>query len=104
MKMINKNKNAGIIDIPCGAGAFLRLKDNGFEDVLGIDNGNLLQIDHKKFKQGDMTNDLSFENNSCDCIICINGIEHITKRFDFMREANRVFKKCFLKNYYLEKQ
>jgi 2-polyprenyl-3-methyl-5-hydroxy-6-metoxy-1,4-benzoquinol methylase len=93
MEMIDKDKNAKIIDIPCGADAFiLRLKDNGFKDVLGIDIENLLQIDHKNFKQGDMTNSLPLENSSCDCIVCIDGIEHITKQFDFIKEANRVLK------------
>lgn len=93
MEMISKEKKLRIIDIPCGAGAFiLRLKDNGFKDVLGIDIENLLQIDHESFKQGDMTKALPVDDKTCNCLVCIDGIEHIAKQFDFIREANRVLK------------
>ena len=91
--LINKNKDSKIVDIPSGYGAFvLRLKDNGFNNVIAIDIKNILKIDHDKFSTGDMTKTLPMETNSIDTLVCIDGIEHINKQFKFINEVHRVLK------------
>lgn len=82
-----------ILDIPSGAGAFtLRLKDNGYQQIYAADIANVLQIEHQHFTKGDMNKPLPFEDESLDAVVCIDGIEHISRQFDFVREVNRVLK------------
>ncbi len=91
--LISKTLNSKIVDIPCGSGAFIfRLKDNGYNNVLAIDIENIMEIDHKDFMIGDMTKILPIEDNSIDVLVCIDGIEHINKQFDFVKEVNRILK------------
>ncbi len=93
-QLIKKDKNALIVDIPAGSGAFVqRLKDNGFQHVKAIDIENLLEIDHKDFFQGDMTKQLPLSDETCDMLVCIDGIEHISPQFEFAQEVNRILKK-----------
>ncbi len=89
--MITKDVNAKIADIPSGQGAFIkRLKDNGYKNITAIDIENIMEIDHKDFVIGDMTKTLPFPDNYLDSVVCIDGIEHISKQFDFVGEINRV--------------
>lgn len=93
LNLISKNSNSKIVDMPCGSGAFIsRLKDNGYNNVLAIDIENILKINHKDFVAGDMTEVLPIEDNSIDVLVCIDGIEHINKQFDFVKEVNRTLK------------
>lgn len=90
-EMMGKNTNRTVLVIPSGRGAFvLRLKDQGFKKIAAVDIQNILDIEHDNFVQADMTNTLPFPNNSYDILICIDGIEHISKQVDFMSEANRI--------------
>jgi len=92
-ELISKDTSKTVADIPSGSGAFIqRLKDAGFEKIIAIDIENILAIDHDNFVQGDMTKTLPLSDNSCDIVVCIDGIEHINKQFDFVREVNRVLK------------
>ena len=40
-----------------------------------------------------MTKTLPIPDNSCGYLVCIDGIEHIKKQFDFIEEANRILTK-----------
>lgn len=89
--LLPTNKAARIIDIPSGAGAFVaRLKDSGYTEVIAVDIDNILEIEHDHFVLGDMTERFPFEDNTLDVVVCIDGIEHISRQFDFIREAHRV--------------
>ncbi|MBN2480451.1 MAG: class I SAM-dependent methyltransferase [Bacteroidales bacterium] len=91
--LIEKDKNSRIVDIPCGSGAFvMRLKDHGYHNVTAIDIENILEIDHDDFMTGDMTKGLPLENHSVDVLVCIDGIEHISQQFSFVKEVNRILK------------
>lgn len=93
LNLISKSSNLRIVDIPCGSGAFIsRLKDNGYNNVLAMDIENILEINHKDFVVGDMTEVLPIEDNSTDILVCIDGIEHINRQFDFVKEVNRILK------------
>jgi 2-polyprenyl-3-methyl-5-hydroxy-6-metoxy-1,4-benzoquinol methylase len=90
-ELVGKNSNKIVLDIPSGSGAFVqRLKDAGFKNIMAVDIENILEIPHDNFIQGDMTKTLPISNNSCDILVCIDGIEHIKRQFDFVGEANRI--------------
>ena len=91
LTLISNNFNQKIVDIPCGSGAFTsRLKDNGYNNVVAIDIENILEIDHTDFIVGDMTEILPIDDKSTDIVVCIDGIEHIHRQFDFVKEVNRI--------------
>lgn len=91
--LLSQNLDKTIVDIPSGSGAFVqRLKDAGYKNILAVDIENILEIDHDNFIQGDMTKTFPLDDNSCDMVVCIDGIEHISRQFDFVSEVNRVLK------------
>lgn len=88
------DRKAVVADIPSGAGAFVkRLNDNGYENVIAMDIEPLLRFEHAQFVQADMTKPLPLAEVSLDALVCIDGIEHIERPFDFVREAARVLRK-----------
>ena len=91
--LTGKGQTAKIIDIPCGSGAFVqRLLDNGYKNLIALDVENILEIEHKAFVAGDMTKALPIEDKSIDVLFCIDGIEHISRQFDFVKEVHRILK------------
>lgn len=89
--LVNTDINSKVADIPSGQGAFIqRLKDHGYKEILAIDIENILEIEHEDFVIGDMTKRLPIADNSLDCVVCIDGIEHINRQFDFVKEVNRI--------------
>ena len=92
--LLTQNKDAVVVDIPSGSGAFvLRLKDHGYQHIKAIDIENTLAITHDDFSIGDMSRTLPLKNESCDAVVCIDGIEHIGRQYDFVKECHRVLKK-----------
>ena len=55
-------------------------------------NINTSKNTHDKFLLGDMTEPLPIENDSCDTVVCIDGIEHISRQFDFTKDVHRIRK------------
>jgi len=91
--LINGDFNQSIVDIPSGSGAFVqRLKDAGYKKITAIDIENILEIEHADFAAGDMTKTLPLSDESGDVVTCIDGIEHISRQFDFVKEINRILK------------
>ncbi|MFW7381190.1 MAG: class I SAM-dependent methyltransferase [Oligoflexus sp.] len=92
-QLIAVEKPQKVLDIPCGEGAFSqRLMASGYE-TYSADCLNLLKVDNPRFIQADMNQQLPFEESSLDAIACIDGIEHIERPFDFVRECQRVLRK-----------
>ncbi|MFX0039686.1 MAG: class I SAM-dependent methyltransferase [Promethearchaeota archaeon] len=88
-----------VLDIPCGVGWGTSLL-KGYGKLYGIDiDKQAIEKAKKKypqiiFKKGSMQN-IPFENEFFDVIICLEGIEHITfiEGQDFLIEVNRTLKK-----------
>lgn len=81
-----------VLDIPCGAGAFThRLLTKGIE-VHSSDIENIMMIENRNFMKADMNQTLPYEDSTFDAIVCIDGIEHIERPFDFIRECYRVLR------------
>jgi 2-polyprenyl-3-methyl-5-hydroxy-6-metoxy-1,4-benzoquinol methylase len=82
-----------VLDIPCGAGAFTkRLLDAGVE-VYSADCEELIRLPHRKFSIADMNERLPFADEMFDAVVCIDGIEHIERPFDFLKECHRILRK-----------
>lgn len=90
--LFNKTNPLRVLDIPCGHGAFTkRLMDKNVEVYSG-DIENILQVKNPMFRVTDMNEKLPFEDNFFDAIVCIDGIEHLERQFDFTRECWRTLK------------
>jgi 2-polyprenyl-3-methyl-5-hydroxy-6-metoxy-1,4-benzoquinol methylase len=91
--LLPSDLHAKILDIPCGAGPFLlRLSDLGYQDIVGVDIRNVLEVDKSQFVMGDMTKALDIEDSSVDTVVCIDGIEHIDTQAGFVKEISRILK------------
>ncbi len=90
--MIPGGKQA-VLDIPCGEGAFSkRLMDRGVE----VHSADIVQADqagNPRFQVANMNGTLPFEDEKFDGVVCIDGIEHIERQFDFVRECGRITKR-----------
>jgi ubiquinone/menaquinone biosynthesis C-methylase UbiE len=85
-------ENCRVLDIPSGAGAFTRrLMDKGIE-VHSADIENILQCKNSNFMIADMNHQLPFTDGFFDAVVVIDGIEHLERPFDFVRECQRVIK------------
>ena len=81
-----------VLDVPCGKGAFTRsLVDRGYE-VLSLDCVDELEVEGSTFLQGDMNERLPLDDGELDAVVCIDGIEHIERPYDFARECFRVLR------------
>lgn len=81
-----------VLDIPCGHGAFTkRLLEKNMEVYSG-DIENILKVDNPLFRVTDMNERLPFDDGFFDAVVCIDGIEHLERQFDFTKECWRVLK------------
>lgn len=80
-----------VLDIPCGHGAFaLRLQEAGYEVVAAdvVPGGPLAT----RFLAANMNERLPFHDGELDALVCIDGIEHIERPYDFAAECFRVLR------------
>ena len=81
-----------VLDIPCGEGAFLaRLAALGLAGQ-GADLANRLTLAGARFTAADMNAPLPFADGAFDAVVCIDGIEHLERPFDFVRECHRILR------------
>jgi 2-polyprenyl-3-methyl-5-hydroxy-6-metoxy-1,4-benzoquinol methylase len=81
-----------VLDLPCGEGAFTKRLLHKKVKVVPSDIVNILYDKDKidDFVLSDMDKRLPFDNELFTELVCIDGIEHIERPFDFIRECNRV--------------
>ncbi len=81
-----------VLDAPSGAGAFsLRLLETGREAWAG-DIEDALVASGPRFARIDLDERFPFEDGFFDAIVSIDGIEHLERPFDFIRETARVLR------------
>ena len=81
-----------VLDIPCGEGAFTkRLMDAGLEPH-SADVEDLILTPGARFKVCDIDRPLPYPDSDFDAVVCIDGIEHIERPFDFIRETHRILR------------
>ena len=83
-----------VLDIPCGAGGFTqRVIKRGAACVPSdIVDGMSVDEGRSDFAPADMDKHLPFGDSAFTDIVCIDGIEHIRRGFDFIRECQRILK------------
>lgn len=81
-----------VLDLPCGEGALTkRLLDKGIEVSAG-DCADIIRIPGANFRKCDMNQPLPFPDGHFDAVACVDGIEHIERPFDFIRECRRIIR------------
>ncbi len=81
-----------VLDIPSGAGAFTyRMQQKGIE-VHSADIENILMVENPDFRIANMNHTLPYEDNFFCSVVCIDGIEHLERPFDFVRECYRILR------------
>ena len=90
--LFEEEKIHTVLDIPCGEGSFTkRLLDRGLE-VKPADCVDLLKVDGVQADICDMNHTLPYEAKSLDSVVCIDGIEHVERAFDFVKECSRIIR------------
>lgn len=91
--MLVRGQNCDVImDIPCGKGAFSRrMADKGFE-VLAADCSGDPELPGVRYVEANMDQPLPLGDSELNAVACIDGIEHIERQFDFIRECRRVIR------------
>jgi len=79
-----------VLDIPCGEGAFAAAMLEQGREVHALDCQDILKVQGARFQVADMNQRLPFNDGELDAVVSIDGIEHIERPFDFVRECNRV--------------
>lgn len=82
-----------ILDLPCGEGAFSKRMGETDADVFSADCVNIIKIPDAQFLLLDMNDRLPYADAVFDAVVCIDGIEHIERPFDFIKECRRVIRK-----------
>jgi 2-polyprenyl-3-methyl-5-hydroxy-6-metoxy-1,4-benzoquinol methylase len=79
-----------VLDVPCGEGALLaRVAAMGLEGH-GADLVDRGGATTGRFTLADMNAPLPFGDARFDALVCLDGIEHLERPFDFVRECRRV--------------
>lgn len=86
-------KRKVVLDLPCGEGAFSKRMLERGADVFSADCLNIIQIPPAQFSLVDMDERLPYANATFDAVVCIDGIEHIERPFDFIKECQRILRK-----------
>lgn len=84
-----------LLDVPVGQGALaIRLKNLGFEVSCCDLYPEIFKISDTEIKRGNLDEKLSWENDSFDYIVCVEGLEHIKNPANAIREFSRLLKKA----------
>jgi ubiquinone/menaquinone biosynthesis C-methylase UbiE len=94
VEQILRNEPRGkLLDVPAGHGALaLRLRKLGYQ-VYGCDlYPEIFDVKDIEIKAGDLDGALPYDDVSFDCIVCIEGLEHIENPANAIREFSRLLK------------
>jgi ubiquinone/menaquinone biosynthesis C-methylase UbiE len=91
--LLAETKSKRVLDIPSGAGSFTQRLLEQQVEVHSGDIENILQVKNPNFRLSDMNQPLPYEPEFFDAVVCIDGIEHLERPFDFIRESNRILKR-----------
>lgn len=90
--LLEEKELNNVLDIPSGSGSFTqRLLEKGI-NVHSGDIENIMMVENKNFNVADMNHTLPYEDNFFSAVVCIDGIEHLERPFDFIRECCRITK------------
>jgi SAM-dependent methyltransferase len=81
-----------VLDVPCGEGAFLARARALGHDAWGVDLERRLRVPDAPFVVADMNHSLPFARAAFDAVVSLDGIEHLERPFDFVRDCARVLR------------
>lgn len=81
-----------VLDIPSGSGSFTQRLLEKDINVHSGDIENIMMVENKNFNVADMNHTLPYADNFFSAVVCIDGIEHLERPFDFIRECYRITK------------
>jgi len=82
-----------ILDVPAGEGALaLRLKNLGFEVFCCDLYTEIFKLADTDIKRGNLDALLPYDDKSFDCIVCVEGLEHIENPANAIREFARILR------------
>ncbi|HEY8239831.1 MAG TPA: methyltransferase domain-containing protein [Kiritimatiellia bacterium] len=86
-------KPARVLDVGAGEGYFCKLlKERGYEVEACDYQQELFKLPGVPFHKGDFNRSIPLPDNSYDCIVSIEVLEHLENHVQFMREVMRVLK------------
>ncbi len=90
--VLEERRHAVVLDLPCGEGALTRrLTEKGVK-VYAADCENYIRTECADFRVADMNESLPYDDAMFDGVVSVDGIEHIERQFDFIRECRRILK------------
>lgn len=81
-----------VLDLPCGSGAFTKRLAEAVYTVTAADLVSHPAVPETLFQAANMNEPLPFPDATFDAIVSIEGIEHIERPFDFIRECRRLLR------------
>jgi len=94
VERILRNEPRGrLLDVPAGEGALaLRLKQIGF-DVSCCDlYPEIFKLEGVEIRSGNLDSRLAYDDDSFDCVVCVEGLEHIGNPGNAISEFSRLLK------------
>lgn len=92
-RILQTEKRGKVLDVPAGEGALAaRLKNSGFEVFCCDLYPQIFKLEETEIKSGNLDRTLPYESDFFDCVVCVEGLEHIENPANAMREFARVLK------------
>ena len=93
LHVLQGGKSRSVLDVGAGQGYFSRkLAEGGFRvEACDFDRDNFL-CPEIPFREADLNKELPYADNSFDCVVSVEVVEHIENHFTYMSEIVRVTK------------
>ena len=91
--ILREEPRGPLLDVPAGHGALaLRLQDLGYQ-VFGCDlYPQIFEVADIEIRAGDLDSKLPYDDAAFECVVCIEGLEHIQNPANAVREFARLLK------------
>jgi SAM-dependent methyltransferase len=93
MDIVKRLRTGTLLDVPSGQGSLSKsIEDMGFRVFGGDIEGSNILYRNGRNVQLDLNVSLPFRDGVFDCVVCVEGIEHLENPHQLVRECRRVLK------------